>query len=159
MGQPLPYITPAGYQRMRAELDELWLRRRPEVTRAVAEAAAMGDRSENAEYIYGKKMLREIDRRIRYLRKRLELLQVVSELPDDRSRVFFGARITIEWDSGEECSYRIVGHDEFDHKDDYISIDAPLARALLGRTTDDEVVLMLNGSERSLLVLSVDYPD
>lgn len=134
-----PYITPEGERRLRAELDELWRRKRPAVTRAVQEAAAQGDRSENAEYIYGKKQLREIDARVRFLRKRLSVLQVVDRIPDDTGRVFFGAWVTLENEQGDVREYRIVGPDEFDVHPRYISMDSPLARALLGRAEGDEV--------------------
>jgi transcription elongation factor GreB len=137
---PAPWITPEGYRALQAELSALW-RRRAEVTQALAAAAAEGDRSENAEYIYRKKELREIDRRIRYLQKRLPDLRVVADPPADRSRVFFGARVTLETESGNEVAYRIVGPDEIDPKRGHISVDSPLARALLGKGVDEEVRL------------------
>ncbi|MBI5461802.1 MAG: transcription elongation factor GreB [Gammaproteobacteria bacterium] len=133
-----PYITPAGYQQLQDELNALW-KRRAEVTQALSAAAAEGDRSENAEYIYRKKELREIDRRIRYLQKRLPDLQVVGQLPSDLNRVFFGAWVGLEDGDGKTYEYRIVGPDEFDPKQGWISMDSPLARALLKRTLDDEV--------------------
>src|SRR5262245_36730028 len=133
------YITPEGAQRLRAELDELWRVERPRVTRAVAEAAAQGDRSENAEYTYGKRRLREIDRRVRHLRKRLEGMVIVDKPPSDLHRVFFGAWISLQLRDGEIVRYRIVGPDEFDREPGYISMDSPLARALLGKRLDDEV--------------------
>jgi len=133
------YITAEGEQALREELRFLWKEKRPGVTQAVREAAAQGDRSENAEYIYGKKQLREIDRRVRFLSKRLDELTVVSRLPDDRDRVFFGAWVTIENDDGSAHTYRLVGSDEFDLPRGYLSIDAPMARALLGKRVDDEV--------------------
>ena len=108
------YITPAGAARMRAELDELWRQERPQVTAAVAAAAAQGDRSENAEYTYGKRRLREIDRRVRFLRTRLEGMVIVDQPPSDRARVFFGAYVTLQTHSGEQLCYRIVGPDELD---------------------------------------------
>jgi len=154
-----PYITPAGYARLTAELKELWKVTRPEVTRKVSEAAAMGDRSENAEYIYGKKQLREIDRRVRYLRKRLDGLVVVSRAPDDRSRIFFGAWVTIEDDEGHESELRIVGPDEIDPARRYISMDSPLARTLLGKRRDDEVTVEVPGGRRSYVVLAIRYED
>ena len=129
-----PLITPEGAARLRAELHELWHVRRPQVTQAVSEAAALGDRSENAEYIYGKKMLREIDSRVRFLRKRLENLKVVGERPADPNRVYFGAWVTLEDEDGEQARYRIVGPDELDLRNNQISIDSPLARALVGRS-------------------------
>lgn len=128
-----PLITPEGAARLRAELHELWHVRRPQVTQAVSEAAALGDRSENAEYIYGKKMLREIDSRVRFLRKRLENLKVVGERPADPNRVYFGAWVTLEDEDGEQARYRIVGPDELDLRNNQISIDSPLARALVGK--------------------------
>lgn len=133
------YITAEGEQALREELRFLWKEKRPEVTQAVREAAALGDRSENAEYIYGKKQLREIDRRVRFLSKRLDELTVVDRLPDDRNKVFFGAWVTIENDDASVHTYRIVGPDEFDLSRGYLSIDAPMARALLGKRVDDEV--------------------
>ena len=135
------YITPAGALRLRAELDWLWRVQRPQVTQAVSEAAAQGDRSENAEYIYGKKQLREIDRRIRFLTKRLEELVVVDRLPGDTSRVFFGAWVRLESEQGEECVYRIVGADEIEPERGLISINSPLAQALLKKTLDDVVAV------------------
>ena len=139
------YSTPEGARRLRAELDELWRVERPAVTRAVAEAAAMGDRSENAEYIYGKRRLREIDRRVRFLRGRLDGLKVVSEPPTDRGRVFFGAWVTIEDVAGATRRHRIVGPDEFDREPGYVSMDSPLGRALLGKRVDDEIEVKLSG--------------
>src|ERR1043165_5116863 len=133
------YITPEGAQRLQEELDELWKRERPRVTQAVSEAAAQGDRSENAEYTYGKRRLREIDRRVRFLRKRLDGMTIVDKPPSDPKRVFFGAWVTLEDDAGREQRHRIVGPDEFDMEPGYISMDAPLARALMGKRLDDEV--------------------
>ncbi len=133
------YITPEGFERLRAEHDHLWNVERPRVTEAVSVAAAMGDRSENADYIYGKKRLREIDSRVRFLGKRIEELTVVKSIPDDRDKVFFGAWVTVEDDSGEERCYRIVGPDESDAATRAISMDSPIGRALLGREVGDEV--------------------
>src|SRR5436190_18832020 len=116
-------ITRAGYERLRAEFNDLWKVRRPEVVRALSEAAAEGDRSENAEYIYRKKQLGEIDRRVRYLTKRLESLKVADGAPTDRSAIFFGAWLVLEDDDGREYRYRIVGPDEIDATLGYISID------------------------------------
>src|SRR5690606_19310893 len=120
------YITPEGAKRLRDELEHLWRVERPQVTQAVSEAAAQGDRSENAEYTYGKRRLREIDRRVRFLRKRLEGMVVVDRPPSDTSRVYFGAWVTLETESGTQECYRIVGPDEFDHEPGYISMDSPL---------------------------------
>jgi transcription elongation factor GreB len=136
-----PYITRQGYERLQQELTHLWKVKRPEVTRKVAEAAAQGDRSENAEYIYGKRQLREIDSRVQFLSRRLDDVQVIDQLPKQRDKVFFGAWVTLENDNGEVSRYRIVGADEFDAHPLYISVDAPLARALIGKGLDDEVSL------------------
>jgi transcription elongation factor GreB len=151
------YITPEGAARLRAELDQLWRVERPRVTQAVSEAAAQGDRSENAEYIYGKKRLREIDRRVRYLQKRLGDIVVVDRPPDDRARIFFGAWVQLEDDDGNVTAYRIVGPDEFDPHLGFISIDSPLARALLKKTLDDEVKVRLPQGEKTFFVLAVSY--
>jgi transcription elongation factor GreB len=151
------YITPAGAQRLRDELDQLWRVERPQVTQAVAEAAAQGDRSENAEYIYGKRRLREIDRRVRFLRKRLDGMIVVDHAPTDRNRVFFGAWVEIEDARGGTRRHRIVGPDEFDLAPGYISMDSPLGRTLLGRRLDDEVRVALPGGEEALVITAIDY--
>jgi transcription elongation factor GreB len=153
-----PYITPEGYRTLAKELQALW-QRRARVTRALAAAAAEGDRSENAEYIYRKKQLREIDRRIRYLQKRLPDLKIVATSPTDRERIFFGASVTLEDDTGREVIYRIVGADEFDPAKGWISIDAPLARALLAKTLDDEVQVTTPGGEAGFIIVAIDYPD
>jgi transcription elongation factor GreB len=153
------FITPAGAERLKQELDALWKVERPRVTQAVSEAAAQGDRSENAEYTYGKKRLREIDRRVRFLRKRLDGMTVVEKPPSDRSRVFFGAWITLEDDSGKQTRHRIVGPDEFDMAQGYISMDAPLARALMRKALDDEVTVELPGGNRTLVIVAIDYGD
>ncbi len=154
------YITPAGIRRLREELDHLWRVERPEVTRAVAEAAAQGDRSENAEYTYGKRRLREIDRRVRFLRKRLDGMVVVSAPPADPRRVFFGAWVELEDEDGGLRRHRIVGPDEFDMAPGYISMDSPLSRALLGRRLDDEVRIALPGGGRQTLVITaIAYED
>ena len=152
------YITARGMERLRQEEKALWLRRR-DVTRALAAAAAEGDRSENAEYIYRKKELREIDRRIRYLQKRLPDLKVVSGMPDNTGQVFFGAWVTIEDSEGEERSYRIVGPDEFDEKPGYISMDSPVARALMKRHLDDEVQLETPGGVRTVWITDIRYEE
>jgi transcription elongation factor GreB len=156
--QSSKYITPAGQRRLRAELTELWRVERPRVTAAVAAAAAQGDRSENAEYTYGKRRLREIDARVRHLRKRLEGMVVVDAPPSDPRRVFFGARVVLQTPAGETLSYRIVGPDEFDQESGGISMDAPLARALLGKSLDDEVSLELAGGLASYTIVDVEYP-
>src|SRR5271167_2909782 len=139
------YILPAGARRLRAELEQLWREERPRVTQAVSEAAAQGDRSENAEYTYGKKRLREIDSRVRFLRQRLDGMVIVSQGPSNPARVFFGARVTVVGSDGAERRYHIVGPDELDLGPERVSMDAPLARALLGKSLDAEVVLDLPG--------------
>jgi transcription elongation factor GreB len=154
------YITPEGAQRLRKELDQLWLLERPRVTQAVSEAAAQGDRSENAEYTYGKKRLHEIDRRVRFLRKRLEGMAIVDPASlgrRDSQRVFFGAWVQVVTDAGVPRWYRIVGPDEFDMGRDYISMDSPLGRSLLGKRLDDEVRVELPGGATTLTVVAVDY--
>ena len=151
------YSTPEGARRLRAELDELWLVERPSVTRAVAEAAAQGDRSENAEYIYGKRRLREIDRRVRFLRGRLDGLKIVSDPPSDCSRVFFGAWVTIEEESGVVRRHRIVGPDEFDREPGYISMDSPLGRALLGKRLGDAVEVVLPSGPLAVAITVIEY--
>ena len=133
-----PYITGDGYRSLADELKSLW-KRRAGVTKALTAAAAEGDRSENAEYIYRKKELREIDRRIRYLQKRLPDLKVVNDPPSDTDRVFFGASVTLEDEQGAQSVYRIVGADEFDPARGWISIDSPLSSALLGKCADDDI--------------------
>ncbi len=151
------YITPEGAQRLRAELERLWRVERPRVTQAVSEAAAQGDRSENAEYIYGKKRLREIDRRIRYLQKRLDEIAIVDRAPADPGRVFFGAWVRLEDDDGRVVTYRIVGADEFDPDKGWISVDAPLARALLKKTAGDEIEVVLPAGRKTYWVMAVSY--
>jgi transcription elongation factor GreB len=153
------YSTAEGARRLREELDHLWRVQRPQVTRAVSEAAAQGDRSENAEYTYGKKQLREIDRRVRFLRKRLEGLVVVSRPPDDPSRIYFGAWVRIEDAEGHETGFRIVGPDEIDPARRYVSMDAPLARALMGRGLNDEVTVEVPGGRKTYVVTEVRYEE
>jgi transcription elongation factor GreB len=151
-----PYITPEGYQALQQELDALW-RRRTVVTQALAAAAAEGDRSENAEYIYRKKELREIDRRIRYLQKRLPNLKVVRDPPGDQERIFFGAWVRLKNKDGNIEEYRIVGPDEFDIKRGYISADAPLARALLKKTRDEQITVNTPEGVSIYYVMDVSY--
>ena len=142
-----PYITAAGYAKLDAELKALW-KRRAYVVKILAEAAAEGDRSENAEYIYRKKELREIDYRIRYLQRRLPDLKVVNNQPSNPQQIFFSAWVTLENEQGEEKIYRIVGPDEFDPKKGWISMDSPVAKALMKKFIDDEVkVETPNGTE------------
>lgn len=152
------YITPEGERTLREELRYLWKEKRPAVTQAVKEAAAQGDRSENAEYIYGKKQLREIDSRVRFLSKRLDELTVVRESPHDTSRVFFGAWVTLEDEAtGEEVRYRLVGPDEFNVRAGLLSVDAPLARAMLRKRVDDEVIQKTDEGERLWIITAIDY--
>jgi transcription elongation factor GreB len=153
------FITPQGAARLKQELDHLWRVLRPQVTQAVQEAAAQGDRSENAEYIYGKRQLREIDRRVRFLRQRLEGMVVVDAPPSDRSRVFFGAWVQLEDEDGAEVEYRIVGPDEFDATVGFISMDSPLGRALLRKGLDDEVKIELPGGAKTYVVVGVRYEE
>jgi transcription elongation factor GreB len=153
------FITPEGHRRLKVELEQLWRVERPRVTQAVAEAAAQGDRSENAEYTYGKRRLREIDRRVRFLRQRLEGMVVVDNPPGDRNRVFFGAWVSLEREDGVVVRYRIVGPDEIDLAPGYISMDSPLGRALLGRPLDAEVRLELAAGVVSYTVVAVEYQD
>ena len=150
------YITPDGENTLRGELRHLWRVVRPEWTQRVSDAAKEGDRSENAEYIYSKKKLREIDRRVRYLSKRLENIEVVSRIPDDQNKAYFGAWVKLDTVDGIK-TYRLVGSDEFDHHPDYISIDSPLARQLLGKTIGDEISLIIANQEQHYLVLEVYY--
>jgi len=151
-------ITREGFERLKAELDYLWHTLRPEVVKAITAAAAEGDRSENAEYIYRKKQLAEIDRRARYLTKRIPSLQVADGAPSDRELVFFGARIELEnVDTGEIVHYRIVGPDETDAKQGWISIDSPIARAALKKRVDDEFAAELPGGPARFVVIAVDY--
>jgi len=151
------YITPEGKQRLVEELDKLWKKRRPEVTKALAAAAAEGDRSENAEYIYRKKELREIDARVRYLRKRLDGIVVVDRVPDDQNKVFFGAWVRLEDTTGKEYIYRIIGPDELEPSLGYISMDSPMGKALLGKSLDDEFTLRLPEGEAEYVITEVSY--
>jgi transcription elongation factor GreB len=151
-------ITPEGHARLKSELDDLWRVRRPEVVRALAAAAAEGDRSENAEYTYRKKQLGEIDRRVRYLSKRLVALRIVDAPPSDRDAVFFGATVGVEdTASGETARHRIVGPDETDARLGWISIDSPLARAMLKKRIDDEFEVQLPGGLHRFAIVAVDY--
>ena len=151
-------ITPGGHARLKAELDDLWRVQRPEVVRALAAAAAEGDRSENAEYTYRKKQLGGIDRRVRYLSRRVEALRVVDGAPSDPGAVYFGATVELEGvEDGEVARYRIVGPDETDAKRGWISIDSPLARALLKKRVGDEVEVLVPGGVRRYVVTAVSY--
>lgn len=152
-----PYITPEGTEKLRAELKYLWKEERPKVTDAVHEAAKNGDRSENGDYIYGKKRLREIDRRVRYLTKRLDELIIVEQTPEDKHKVFFGAYVTLENEAGNETTYRIVGPDEFNVRENKLSMDAPLARAILGKQLDDEINFQSPEGEKKYYVVGISY--
>ncbi len=155
------YITPEGARRLRDELHALWHDERPRVTQAVSEAAAQGDRSENAEYTYGKKRLHEIDRRVRFLRKRLEGMQIVDPAAPgqrrDPNRVFFGAWVRLEHADGAARWYRVVGPDEFDMAEDYLSMDSPLGRSLLGKSLDEEISVALPGGVQAVTITGVSY--
>ena len=151
------YITPEGYRALNEELQRLWKEERPPITKSVQEAAAQGDRSENAEYIYGKKQLREIDRRIRFLSKRLDGMNVVERAPEDTGKVFFGAWVEVEDDDGKVERFRLVGPDEADGSRGEISVDAPLARALLGKRVDDEAWVRTPNGERCIYVNRIWY--
>ena len=151
-----PYITAEGMARLNEELEERWQRRR-DVVKALSAAAAEGDRSENAEYIYRKKELKGIDRRIRYLQKRMPDLRVVSDKPDDQEVIFFAARVTLETEAGDEVEYRIVGPDEIDHEKGNISLDSPLAQALLKKQVDDEVTIHIKQGRKTYAILAVHY--
>jgi transcription elongation factor GreB len=152
-----PLITAAGEARLRAELQRLWKEERPVVAQAVQDAAKNGDRSENGDYIYGKKRLREIDSRVRFLTQRLEKLKVVRELPSDRDKVFFGARVELADEDDRRSTLRIVGPDEIDSAAGDISIDSPMARALLGKRSGDVVLVQAPGGEREWEVMSISY--
>lgn len=151
------YITEAGARRLRAELTQLWKVERPQVTQVVHEAAKNGDRSENGDYIYGKKRLREIDSRVRFLTKRLEVLTVVDRLPEDKTRVYFGAWVTLEDEDGNEQQWQIVGPDEFDVSRGKLSMDSPLANAMLKKALDDEIILKKPDTEEIYYITAIDY--
>ena len=154
------YITRSGFQKLQSELEWLWKDERPRVTEAVTVAAALGDRSENADYIYGKKRLREIDQRIRFLTKRIDDLKVVDPGPrQDADRIYFGAWVSIEGEDGEEARYQLVGPDEFDATASRISVDSPVGRALMGKRLGDEVTVRRPKGEIVYTVLKIDYDD
>jgi len=151
------YITRAGWDRLDQELKFLWKDERPKITRSVSEAAAQGDRSENAEYIYGKKRLREIDRRVRFLMKRLDELTIVYPEKQQEGKVYFGAWVTLINEEDETKIYRLVGPDEWDVKQGDISINSPMARALLGKRVDDEVVVTTPEGEKVFDIVAICY--
>lgn len=150
-------ITRAGYNALKDEHDRLWHKKRPEVTKKVTWAASLGDRSENADYQYNKKLLREIDSRVRYLRKQLEELKIVDYSPEQEGRVFFGAWVEIENKGQEKKNFRIVGYDEIFNQDDYISVDSPMARALLSKEIGDEVIVHTPKGEAYWCINSIRY--
>ncbi|MEE9342620.1 MAG: transcription elongation factor GreB [Gammaproteobacteria bacterium] len=150
------YITRAGYNNLQGELNHIWIKRR-EVTAALADAAAEGDRSENAEYIYRKKELRGIDRRIRYLQKRIPELNVVDEQPSNTNTVYFAAWVTLEDPEGRETTYRIVGSDEFDPGNNWISVDSPMAKALIGKAMDEEILVETPKGKQRFTVIAILY--
>jgi len=153
------YITQSGWQKLKDELDHRWRGLRPQLTQAGSRAACQGDRSENAEYIYGKKQLREIDSRVRFLRQRLDGMVIVNQQPSDLSRIYFGAWVTLEDENGIELNYRIVGPDEFDAAQNLISMDAPLAKALFKKAVDDEVSIEIANGRKTYVVVAISYRD
>lgn len=157
MPKPPRYITPEGFRRMAAEHERIWTVERPRIVAEVEAAAALGDRSENAEYLYGKRKLRELDRRLRFLSERMDALTVVDPKPHPARRAFFGAWVTIEDEAGDERTYRLVGPDEFDVGRGLISVDAPLGRALLGKGAGDTVVVHRPVGATELTVVAVGW--
>ncbi|MFT5889890.1 MAG: transcription elongation factor GreB [Zhongshania sp.] len=151
------YITPQGERVLREEVRQLWKIERPQVTHTVHEAAKNGDRSENGDYIYGKRRLREIDSRVRFLTKRLEELTVVNHTPSDHHKVYFGAWVSLENEAGEEQEYRIVGPDEFDLKQHKLSMDSPLAKAMLGKQLDDEITVNTPKGDTVYYITAIRY--
>jgi transcription elongation factor GreB len=151
------YITPEGARKITEELQYLWEVERPHVTARVSDAAAQGDRSENAEYIYGKKRLREIDSRIRFLRKRLDGITVVNRIPDDQDKVYFGAFVTLEDEEGDAVEYRIVGPDEFNIAEGKLSMDSPLGKAMLGKRVEDEIKFSSPKGVRVFYISKIRY--
>ena len=156
-GSTTGYITLRGYKAMEAEIERLWRVDRPKITQEVSDAAAMGDRSENAEYIYGKKKLREIDRRLRFLSKRLDELTIVDPSESQEGRVFFGAFVTLENEDGKTSRYQLVGPDEFDLKLGRISVDSPMARALLGKFEGDEATVKAPKGSATVTIITIEY--
>ena len=151
------YITPEGEIALREELHQLWKVERPTVTHTVHEAAKNGDRSENGDYIYGKKRLREIDSRVRFLTKRLDHLTVVDQAPSQQDKVFFGAWVTLEDEAGELQRYRIVGPDEFNLRENKLSMDSPLAKALLGKSLNDEISFQSPSGLKVFVINAIHY--
>lgn len=150
-------ITKQGYEALKEELDALWRVERPDVTKRVTWAASLGDRSENADYQYNKKRLREIDRRVRYLRKRIETLKVVEYSREQEGKVFFGAWVEVEDDEGAVLKFRIVGYDEIFSRKDYISVDSPMARALLSKAVGDEAEVVTDAGAKIWYINLIEY--
>ncbi|KAA8996383.1 transcription elongation factor GreB [Affinibrenneria salicis] len=150
-------VTREGHEALQQELNYLWKEKRPEITEKVAWAASLGDRSENADYQYNKRLLREIDRRVRYLRKRLQVLRVVDYSPQQDGKVFFGAWVEVENEQGEMKCFRIVGPDEIYGRKDYISIDAPMSRALLKKSVDDEALVDTPTGKKRWYINKISY--
>lgn len=157
MSEGKKYITPQGAQKLRDEFEDLWNVQRPKVVLAVGEAAAQGDRSENAEYIYGKKKLREIDRRVRWIKKRLESLTIVEQKPENQKKVFFGAYVKIQIEGKPETVYQIVGSDDLDLKKNLITLASPLGKALKGQEKGAEVIAQLPSGQKKITILDVSY--
>lgn len=152
-----PLITREGYNALKQELEYIWKTERPEITAKVSWAASLGDRSENADYKENKRKLRQIDKKIRYITKRLESLKIVDYSPQQEGRVFFGAKVVLENDNGDVLSIRITGYDEIFGRTDYISIDSPMARALLKKEVDDEVIVPTPEGEKVWYINSIKY--
>ncbi len=150
-------ITRAGFKKLQEEHDYLWREKRPKVTAIVSWAASLGDRSENGDYIFNKKLLREIDRRLRYLRKRLEDLQVVDYSPQQEGKVFFGASVEIENEAGEILTFKIVGPDEIYNTKEFISIDSPMARAMIKKQVDDEFFVETPSGNKAWFINKIEY--
>jgi transcription elongation factor GreB len=159
MTKPPRYITPEGFRRIAAEHARIWTDERPRIVAEVEAAAALGDRSENAEYIYGKKKLRELDRRLRFLSERMDALTVIEPKPHPAGRAFFGAWVTVEHEDGGERTYRLVGPDEFDAAQGLISVEAPLGRALLGKREGDTAVVQRPGGAAELTVVEIFWTE
>lgn len=151
-------ITAEGFEKLKQELDYLWREHRPDITKKVAWAASLGDRSENADYKENKRLLRQIDSRVRFLRKRIEVLKVVQYSPQQEGKAFFGAWVTVEDEAGEQRKFRIVGPDEIYGRTDYVSIDSPMARALLKKEIDDEIKVKTPNGDKYWIVIDIQYP-
>lgn len=151
------YITPEGERALSEELEFLWRKERPLVTQQVSDAAALGDRSENADYIYGKRRLREIDRRVRFLRKRLEHLTIVDQLPTNQSKIYFGAWVELMDEQEQILTIRLVGPDEIDPSKNYISIDSPLGKAIMGKQLDEEFTFQSPSGTKHYCIEKIEY--